>query len=431
MLVLYALGWYTPFFRVVHALVPAVSLYRRPADAVFPIGACAAVLAGYGLHRLLGEPFSRLERRDWLACGLLIAVVAVAGVGLAVMIDRGDRAWAPLLGSLATLAAGVGVIGWALWARLLWPGLALAGILAFSTLDLAWHNGPNSASAQPPALYDVLEPTTRNETIQLLKRMTKESANATRRDRIELVGMGFHWPNASLTHGLENTLGYNPVRLGDYSRASGAGDTVGLPDQRKFSPLFPSYRSLLADLLGLRTIVSSVPIETVDKRLRKGDLTLVARTAEGLVYDNPRALPRVLFASEAQWADFPGLLESGQWPAFDPRRTVLLPAPRLGTQPMPVPPRPAGSVRIVTYHHGEVVLEADSPQGGFVVLNDIWHRWWRAEIDAAPAPLLKANVLFRAVEVPAGKHTVRFVFRPIAGVIGDWRARLTSFLENQ
>ncbi len=36
--VVYALGWYTPVFKLVHATLPGVDLYRRPADAVFLIG---------------------------------------------------------------------------------------------------------------------------------------------------------------------------------------------------------------------------------------------------------------------------------------------------------------------------------------------------------------------------------------------------------
>lgn len=420
---LYALGWYTPFFQAAYALLPGVSLYRRPADAVFLIGGCGAILAGYCLHRLLDASLPGLARREWVACALLIAAVAVIVLGMAATFERTGRTGLPLLRSLLTLAAAACLIGWALWARMLWPSLSLAGLLAFTVADLGFHNGPSSSSAQPFSLYDVLEPKTRNETIGLLKRMTSEAASPTRRDRVELVGLGFHWPNASLTHGLENTLGYNPVRLGAYTQATGAEDTVGLPDQRKFAPLFPSYRSLLADLLGLRYIASPSPVETIDKKLRRGDLTLIAKTAEGLIYENPRALPRVLFAGEAQWADFAGLLKSGQWPAFDPRRTVLLPAPALGAQPVPAPPRPAGTAAISAYHNAEVTITADSPQGGFVVLGDLWHRWWRAEIDGQPASLLQANVLFRAVEVPPGAHTVRFVFRPFRGLWDDLRAR--------
>jgi hypothetical protein len=237
--------------------------------------------------------------------------------------------------------------------------------------------------------------------------------NATRRDRVELAGLGFHWPNASLTHRLENTLGYNPVRLALYSAATGADDHVGLPDQRKFTPLFPSYRSKLADLLGLRFIATGVPIEEIDKSLKPGDMQLIARTADGYVYENPRAMDRVLFATQDQNADFARLLKDGAWPDADLRTTVLLQrAPTISAL------RPPGTARIVRYRNTEVLIEADSPSGGWVVLNDLWHPWWFADVDGRPAELLRANVLFRAVAVPPGKHRVRFVFRPLRGA---WR----------
>jgi hypothetical protein len=244
-------------------------------------------------------------------------------------------------------------------------------------------------------------------------------ADERRRDRIELAGLGFHWPNASLTHGLENTLGYNPVRLALYSRATGAEDHVGLPDQRQFSPLFPSYRSTLANLLGLRFIVTGVPIEEIDKRLKPDDLPLLARTSDGLIYENRDAFPRVLFATEARAADFDRLLSDGAWPDVDLRATVLLERAPAG----PAAPRRPGEVRIASYANTEVVLEADSPDGGFVVLNDLWHPWWLAEVDGRPVPILRANVLFRAVALPAGRHEVRFRFRPLAGAWDRLRRR--------
>ena len=35
---LYALGWYTPVFKIIYELVPGVQLFRRPADATFLAG---------------------------------------------------------------------------------------------------------------------------------------------------------------------------------------------------------------------------------------------------------------------------------------------------------------------------------------------------------------------------------------------------------
>ncbi len=72
-------------------------------------------------------------------------------------------------------------------------------------------------------------------------------------------------------------------------------------------------------------------------------------------------------------------------------------------------------VKLTRYRNAHVEIEVDTPAAGFVVLNDIWHPWWRAEVDGVDAEILKANVLFRAVQVPAGKHVVRFTFRPLEG----------------
>jgi hypothetical protein len=257
----------------------------------------------------------------------------------------------------------------------------------------------------------VLEPTTRNETIALLK--AKVEANETRRDRIELAGLGFHWPNASITHRLENTLGYNPLRLGLYSKATGAEDHVGLPDQRKFAPLMPSYRSRLADLLGLRFIATGAPVEQIDTRLQPGDLSLITRTSDAYVYENSRALPRVLFAQKAFQADFGELIKTGAWPEFDPMRTVLL------EQVEEHVARQPGSAAIESYGNSDIVIVADSPDGGWVVLNDVWQPWWTVAVDDRDAQLLRANVLFRAVQVPPGRHVVRFTFRPLHGAWGD------------
>ena len=71
----------------------------------------------------------------------------------------------------------------------------------------------------------------------------------------------------------------------------------------------------------------------------------------------------------------------------------------------------------MSYRNTEVVLEADSAEGGWVILNDVWHPWWAAELGGQAVPLLRANVIFRAVEVPGGRHTVVMTFRPLGGAV--------------
>jgi hypothetical protein len=291
--------------------------------------------------------------------------------------------------------------------------------------DLALNNGPNESTALPASSYEVLKPDCRNETIRFLKAHMRRAVGSEWRDRVELVGLGFEWQNAALVHGLEGTLGYNPFRLGEVAAATGAEDYIAGADQKRFSPLFPSYASMMADLLGLRFIAIGVPIETVDPSLKPADLKLVARTSDAYIYENPRALPRALFVGSWQDADFDALTASGKWPQFDPTLTVLLEDARNVDTSVEAthPPARASRVAITHYENTKVVLEVDAAQSGFVVLHDVWHPWWTVDVDGRDAPILRANILFRAVHVAAGHHVLTFEFKPISSAldgIGDW-----------
>jgi hypothetical protein len=413
---LYALGRYTPAFRAFYEVLPGVSFFRRPADAVFLIGGLASIIAGYALHRLLGDQPPNLATWRRLLPLAAIAALFIAALLVAHGWDRAEIAAWPLFAAVGWFAAALAILWFVRRLNHAQPWAAMVLIGTLGGADLAVNNGPNGASGLPPGLVAMLEPATANPTVAALRDLTRAGQSATRRDRVELVGLGFHWPNASITHRLENTLGYNPVRLGAYALATGAEDHAGLPDQRVFSPLFPSYQSRLADLLGLRYIASGVPVEEIDKRLGAGGLNLIGRTADAFIYENPRALPRVLFATRAVAGDFEQMMADGDWPRVEPDHEIVLetvtPAERNR------PPRRPGRVAIQRYADNEVVVDATSEDGGWVVLNDIWHPWWFAEVNGEPAPVVRANVLFRAVRVAAGRQQVRFTFRPLAGA---WR----------
>ena len=179
----------------------------------------------------------------------------------------------------------------------------------------------------------------------------------------------------------------------------------------------------MADLFGVHFILTGVPVERIDPALRPGDLDMIARTPDAYVYENPRALPRVMFVHDYRVVDFETMIRSG-WPAdVDPRRTLLL-----EHAPAHAPAGGAGdgTARIVSYANTEVTVDVEAASGGFLLLNDVWHPWWRAEVDGVPAPILKADVLFRAVQVEPGRHRVRFVFRPFLGAWEELRGMLAA-----
>lgn len=423
-MVLYALGRYTPLFHFAYEYLPGVKQFRRPADATFLIGGLAAVLSGYVLHRILTAEEGTSFRRDLL----IGAGVVLATVVLALVVSRGAGhladAWKPVALALGWfVVAGGAFLILQRWRSALGPVAAAVLVTGVVAADLGFNNGPNESTALPPQMYDVLEPGTKNETIAVLKHLTSQPAGSPRRDRVELLGMGFEWPNAGMVHGFDHTLGYNPLRLEDFSEAVGTGDGIAKPADRKFTPLFPSYRCRLANLLGLRYIASPVPIDQVDHSLRSGDLNLVARTKEGYVYENPHALPRVQFVGGWQFADFESMKLSGRWPDTDPQQAVLLDVePPVATPEGPVAVQ--ADVKLTQYRNVLVEIEVTTPAAGFVVLNDIWHPWWKVEVDGVETEILKANVLFRAVQVAAGTHKIRFTFQPLWGALAELKARI-------
>ena len=427
-LLLYALGRHTPVFALFFDYVPGVALFRRPVDAVFLIGALLAIAAGYLVHLWASGalPFASPHRRA-MEAGLIVAILLVA-LATAWSVDRTALAAKPLMSAVAWIAATSLLLAVPIAWRRRRAGLAVVAAALLLGGDLALNNGPNELTALPAAAYEILKPDCKNETILFLKRHVRRAAGSPWRDRVEIAGLGFEWQNAALVHGFDGTLGYNPFRLAEVAHATGAEDYIAGPDQKKFAPLFPSYVSTMANLLGLRFIATSVPVEQMDRRLRPGDLKLAARTKDAYIYENPRALPRVLFVREWKQADFDALTATGEWPQFDPRQTVLLEeAPDVGTAAGPPgqPTRPS-SVTIRRYENTKVVLEVDAAHAGFVVLNDVWHPWWTVDVDGEDAPILQANVLFRAVHVSAGRHILTFEFEPISSAFDEIGERLSE-----
>jgi len=410
---------------VMYDVLPGVALFRRPADATFIIGLLISIEAGYLAHRIISGTAPQPHWFYTVDVAIVGALVATAIV-LAHKAGNLNAAIMPIATGIGFAVAAISLLG--LTRRLAPERTILASVLllGFTTFDLFWNNAPNESTGLPPSRYDALRPQSRDETVALLRTKLTETLGPDRRDRVELIGIGYHWPNLALAQGFDHLFGHNPLRLHDFTLATGVGDTVAEPRQRTFAPLFPSYRSTMANLCGVRFIVTGVPIEQIDTSLHAGDLKLVARTKDAYVYENPRALPRVMVVPDYQIADFDDIMRNG-WPDTDPLRTVLLEhSPALPVRAAGQASSGDGSARILRYANTEIDVEIDAPAGGFLVVNDTWHPWWRAKVDGRPTDILKANVLFRAVPIGPGLHQVHFGFEPLQGAWDELKEKASA-----
>jgi hypothetical protein len=133
------------------------------------------------------------------------------------------------------------------------------------------------------------------------------------------------------------------------------------------------------------------------------------------LYRVPDRLARAYMVGRARLASEPDSVYLLGDPTFDPRREVILPA---ATPVPPAPPAFGGDVRTLWRRGDSLGFATTANAAGYVVVLDTFLPDWKATVDGVPAEVLRANVVFRAVAVPAGSHTVTLAYRPGSVVAG-------------
>lgn len=156
---------------------------------------------------------------------------------------------------------------------------------------------------------------------------------------------------------------------------------------------------------------------------------LVARTQYVDVYENARALPRAWLAADARALDEAATLEvirKGSLPdgtTWEPTRTALVESePPAGF----VSGKGAGRASVTRYEANRVDLETEADTPSILVLAENHYPGWRAYVDGAAAGVLRVDYNLRGVFVPAGRHEVRFVYRPKSALVGLAVSLLTA-----
>ena len=377
-----------------------------------------AVLAGYGVEALMRQSPGTRKLRDgglWLVSGALAAFGVMLAVYLGIRDLNWDRAWNPMLTHVDM-------------ARLLypaqltnnWPAIFL-GLGA--VVVLARWKGWIPALALPMLLIALLyadlwtfgnayNPTTPREAIlpptQPIRYLTERLGHDRMAGTINLLR-----PNVAMLFGFRDLRGYEPIV--DHTFASLYDDfyhqlrTRVFDVQRKQDLELTATEQRQLNIAGVRYI-ATVRKPRVDGSARPYKFILQERKAA--LYENLEAFPRayVVFGSRVV-PNTDEAIAALRSPQLDPSRTIVLNAGAEATAPATFD----STTSPVTWLSDEperIEVEATLPQSGWLVLGDNYAPGWEAEVDGQPAALLRGNVVFRAVPVPAGTHTVSFHYRP-------------------
>jgi len=213
-------------------------------------------------------------------------------------------------------------------------------------------------------------------------------------DRIERY-LRFVGPGQPRARGTYAPIGYYPVRLSP--RNARLFDLLGV----RFFILRDGMQRLYID-----------PALDIERRWR----LLMKREDGVMVYENPQAMPRAFVAARVEVVADPDAV-------LDRLSTADLREVAFVEEPLDGPPPGAASAlpleaRIIEYGANRVLLEGSSPGGGLLVLTDQHFPGWKAYVDGSPAPIHRADYLFRGIVLPAGKHRVELVYRPMSVAIG-------------
>jgi len=394
---LWALGRFTPFHGLLAALVPPLGMLRFPVKGALLVAFAAALLAGRGAQRLQEERPGRLFR-------LALLALAAGGVGAGVLLNREPD-----------------------WSSFAFPSFLAAGLLLMVGLLLALRNPrARTAALAGLALAD----------LSFVHRHLNPTAPADfYRDRPAVIG-----DVAPDETGRFLVLDYSahPDWAPRYLGRTRAFVVAARPGARHWwagamglrlypvAPILSGWRvpgSYSRDLLGLLppplvamndALVGTFPGPAFVRLLEAGGVSRLATLhdvdAAGLrplrrvrgpffedirVYAVPGARPRAFLAADAAP---PASLEA-----------------LLGARPDATP---RGSARIASFRSDRVRLEVEAEAPSRVVLLDAWDPGWRATLDGVPVPVEIAELAFRGVRVPAGRHAVEMRYAPRSLPVG-------------
>lgn len=454
---LVSFGSYWPYlYDILFKMLPFFNKFRVPSMILILMELMVVILAGIGLYTLVNLDE---KRRGKLVKGMLIATSVMGGLFVIVLLFKGmitgafssalsaSPKYHPQLSSVridmfySSLIKGlfIGTLGLALvWAYLTQKikGMVLSlAMIALVVVELGHIDLRFTKNAVPKKRVMAGEQET--PAIRKLKQLTSENPG-----RIFPVHTLFG-SNGWALHGLESIGGYSPAKLKilqDFLNSTKLEQTF-LPKyysqtasgaaQKPISEVEPALRKRHLDVLrnlNVKYLVSPYPLNDPLFKLIDQPIHIIrGQRAQVLIYEFIDAYERGWFVPEIMTVKTSTALSSQMDNSTrSPAELayVLDPETKLSNNTFGV-----GTVEVEEHSLQSLVLSTDNDQDGFLLVSEVFYpAGWSIYMDGeTQLEMFATNELIRGIPVPAGQHTLKFVYEP-ESVIAGFRITVLSFL---
>jgi len=439
LMALVAFGTSTPVYGWLCHIVPGLSLFHNQARILVLAGFPLGMLVGH-LTQAVFDPKTGLNR--WSLAG----AAGVAGVLVVLYLVPSLKPHAPgreyAICLVITGAAFVAV----LLARMMYPAgvRRLAGIWLVLLLADLWALHARFVDTKPVAS---IYPT--NDAVRFF---AEHSGSYRILDRPPAGRPRTYSPLTQALcyrHGLRWVRAQNPSDLYVYKKyLNYVADSDAKPELGEVHVVGDVVNQQLLDLLNVRYLIvlagqrlSPHEQENWEPVAMLGDTRVhleedstpggIHRLPTFVVYQRKAALPRAFVVSRAE----PAPPEKEMLPTLrttDLYRTVLLDGPSgwcdstRAVECDDYGGHAFQDAQVTAESPNRMVVEVTCQQPGYLVLSEIWYPGWKCYLaDGSELPVWRANGLFRAVKLPAGRHQLSFVFAPTIYRIGGAISLLT------
>lgn len=405
-IVLLILFFNTPFTQAFYKLqIPLLST-GSPTNAIFLLSFSLSILAGFGLEQFL---LKKEKKNLVIAFGVLI--LFLLGIGLL----RWTHTPFIFKNALYTLGlfVALGILSIEVFFFPRHKRIVASFFILLTILDLFYFSEKFNPFVKPSLVFPQTPITS----------FLKTNAG---NDRFWSYGNAEISSNFATQYGLYDVNGYDPLypkSYGEFIKSVTDGKMkTGFSDENRSDALLPGAYTAedllknqnelrVLDLLGVKYLVTKDDPKAY--LLSKEGFKLVFNQNGWQIYQNNHALPRAFlvfnYESYTSGENFANKFYSS---TFNPQKSVLLNTSDIHIE------QGTGSAHITTYMANKVVIQTKSNAKALLFLSDEYFPGWKAYIDGKEHVILKADYAFRSVEIPAGIHTVTFVYQPSSFSLG-------------